>query len=71
MGTRMEAEWEDSPAARPSWATEDLVTETIRTWQPLTNDQFASDTAESLLVVVDQLFEVTGLAEPDDGEDEK
>ena len=67
----MDAEWEDSPAARPSWATEDLIAETIRTWQPLTKDQFASDAAESLLVVVDQLFEVTGLAKPDDGEDEK
>ena len=67
----MEAEWEDPPAARPIWVTEDIIAETIRTWQPLTKDQFASDAAESLLVVVDQLFEVTGLAEPDDGEDEK
>jgi hypothetical protein len=55
----------------PKWVNDHLVAETIRTWQPLTNDQFAPDTAESLLVVVDQLFEVTGLAEPDDGEDEK
>ena len=61
----------DGQAGTPKWINDHLVAETIRTWQPLTNDQFASDTAESLLVVVDQLFEVTGLAEPDDGEDEK
>ena len=67
----MEPEREESPAARPSWATEDLIAETIRTWQSLAKDRFTSDAAEFLLVVVGQLFEVTGLAEPDDVEDER
>jgi hypothetical protein len=58
----------NTSAADVAWVTDDLVDETIKSWQPLTKEQLSLDEARSILVSVGQLFDAVGISSPVQGE---
>ena len=55
---------QNTSAAGVDWVTDDLVDETIKTWQPLSKEQLSPDEARSILVSVGQLFDAVGITSP-------
>ncbi len=46
------------PAGSPSWVTEELVEQTLKTWQPYYSHQLIESDALEMIMGVDQLFGV-------------
>jgi hypothetical protein len=46
------------PAGAPDWVTEDLIIETLETWQPYYNGSLTVEDALEILIGVTKLFEI-------------
>ena len=50
------------------WITDDLLVQTIKTWQPLSEVTISQDDAREMLASVDQLLDAVGLTAPQNRE---
>lgn len=56
------------PHGTPPWITTDLITQTLRVWQPLSPRHLAEEDAVAILLNIGHLFEVVGLLAREDEE---
>jgi hypothetical protein len=57
------------PQGTPPWITTDLISQTLRAWQPLSTKHLTEEDAVAILLNVGHLYEAVGLMAPDDIEE--
>ena len=56
------------PPGTPHWITTDLITQTLRVWQPLSRRHLTEEDAVTILLNIGHLYEAVGLLEREDDE---
>jgi hypothetical protein len=56
------------PPGAPGWVTEELVAQTLETWQSLADRLLTPNDALAMLINISQLFEVVGLTSPEEND---
>ena len=70
MGLHRNVGSADALFGAPRWLSADLLEQTVRAWQPLTDEQLTPADAVSILVNVAELFDAVGLFAPREQERE-